>query len=262
MFDRLAIIFQSFLVHGTVSIQLLSCAFLPLFKSGLKNPEKVDSYRAIASSSQLLKLFDNVILLVWGCLLGSDSLQFGYKAGTSSTQCSWLVTEVVDFYRKRGTAVRACLLDCSKAFDKFRFDQIFAKLLDRQLPAVVIRAMIFIYEEQTACVKITDKHSSIFNISNGTRQGSVASPAVFAVYLDSLLQQLQQLGLGCQVGGIWMGADQFCDDLILLAPTRSILQKMVRVCEQYVIDHNMVYSTDPNPARRLNVCISVAEKEM
>ena len=65
LFDHLAAIFRSFLVHGTVSIQLLSCDFLPLFKAGLKNPEKIDSYRAIASSSQLLKLFDNVILLVW-----------------------------------------------------------------------------------------------------------------------------------------------------------------------------------------------------
>ena len=94
LFDQLSLIFKSFLIHGTVSLQLLSCAFLPLFKVGLKNSESADSYRAIAASSQLLQLFDNVILLIWGHLLDSDSLQFGYKSGTSGTQCSWFVLEV------------------------------------------------------------------------------------------------------------------------------------------------------------------------
>ena len=77
LFDHIAAIFRSFLVHGDVTSQLLSCAFLPLFKGGLKDPAKTDSYRAIAGSSQLLKLFDNTVLLVWGHLLASDSLQFG-----------------------------------------------------------------------------------------------------------------------------------------------------------------------------------------
>ena len=66
LFEYLAGIFRSFLVHGNVTLELLSCAFLPLFKGGLKNPHASDSYRAIAGSSQILTLFDNVILLLWG----------------------------------------------------------------------------------------------------------------------------------------------------------------------------------------------------
>ena len=46
LFDHIAAIFRSFLVHGDVTSQLLSCAFLPLFKGGLKDPAKTDSYRA------------------------------------------------------------------------------------------------------------------------------------------------------------------------------------------------------------------------
>ena len=53
-----------------------------------------DSYDAIAGSSLLLKLFENVIIIIWGDKLGTDSLQFGFKAGTSTTECSWLVMEV------------------------------------------------------------------------------------------------------------------------------------------------------------------------
>ena len=124
LFDFLASIFKSFLVHGNVTLELLSCAFLPLFKGGLKNPHLSDSYRAIAGSSQILKLFDNVILLLWGDLLGSDTLQFGFKKSTSTTQCSWLVMEVASYYLRQGSPVIATLLDCSKAFDKCVFSSL------------------------------------------------------------------------------------------------------------------------------------------
>ena len=56
------------------------------------------------------------------------AMQFGFKAGLSTTQCSWLVNEVATYFMRRGTAVNACLLDCIKAFNKCRFDKLFQKL--------------------------------------------------------------------------------------------------------------------------------------
>ena len=142
LFDQLAAVFRSYLVHGTVSLQILCCAFLPLFKGGLKNPAVFDSYRAIAGASQLLKLFEYVILLAWGDDLQSDSMQFGFKSGVSTTQCSWIVNEVTTYFMRRGTAVNACLLDCSKAFDKCLFHKLFGKLIAKGLPAVVICVLV------------------------------------------------------------------------------------------------------------------------
>ena len=84
LFHSLASIIRSFLTHATVTKSLLACAFLPLLKA-LKDPAKTDSYRAIAGSSLILKLLDNVIILIWGDKLGSDSLQFGFKAKVSTT---------------------------------------------------------------------------------------------------------------------------------------------------------------------------------
>ena len=145
LFEHLAVIFRSFLIHGEVTSQLLCCAFLPLFKGGHKSASKTDSYRAIAGSSQLLKLFDNVILLLWGELLTSDSLQFGYKCGTYTTQCSWLVKEVADYYVQRGTPVIGVTIDCGKALYKCLFDKLFQKLIDRKVPAIVVRVLAFVY---------------------------------------------------------------------------------------------------------------------
>lgn len=43
LFDHLSAVYRSFLVHGDVTGQLLCCAFLPLYKGCLKNPDKTDS---------------------------------------------------------------------------------------------------------------------------------------------------------------------------------------------------------------------------
>ena len=255
LFDHLAAVFRSYLVHGTVSVQILCCAFMPLFKGGIKNPAIFDSYRAIAGASQLLKLFEYVILLVWGDALGSDSMQFGFKSGVSTTQCTWLVNEVTSYFLRRGTAITACLLDCSKAFDKCKFDKLFEKLIAKGLPAVVIRVLVFVYEEQEGCVKVGGKKSSSFSITNGTRQGSVLSPILFSVYLDDLLTSLRKLQLGCHIGGWWYGAMGYADDLILLAPNRQVLQSMLVVCQSYAREHNLVFSTDPVPSRSKTKCM-------
>ena len=166
LFDHLAAIFRSYLTHGTVTLQILTCAFLPLFKGGLKRPDNFDSYRAIAGASQLLKLFEYVVLLVWGQELETDSLQFGFKAGVSTTQCTWVVNEVTTYFMRRGTAVHACLLDCTKAFDKCRFDKLFSKLLANGMPPIVVRVLVFIYEEQTGWVKLGGKRSTPFGLTN------------------------------------------------------------------------------------------------
>ena len=137
LFDFLAIVIRSFLIHGTVTKSLLACAFLPLLKS-LKDPAMTDSNRAIAGSSLILKLLDNVILILWGHLLESDSLQFGFKAKVSTTQCSWIVNEVASHYVKAGTPVILTLLDFSKAFDKCQFVPLFQKLLKRNIPPIVV----------------------------------------------------------------------------------------------------------------------------
>ena len=190
-----------------------------------------------------------MILLVWGDVLGSDSMQFGFKSGVSTTQCTWLVNEVTSYFMRRGTAVTACLLDCSKAFDKCRFDKLFEKLVAKGLPAVVVRVLVFVYEEQQGWVKLGGKKSSSFRITNGTRQGSVLSPVLFSVYLDDLLAGLRKLQLGCHIGGWWFGALGYADDLILLAPNREVLQSMLVVCQSYAREHNLVFSTDPVPSK-------------
>ena len=95
--------------------------------------------------------------------------------------------EVAGYFLRRGSPCIITLMDCSKAFDMCSFEVLFKKLMDKGLPPLVVRALVFIYQEQTVWVRWGNAKSSQFGIVNGTRQGSVLSPCFFAVYMDELL---------------------------------------------------------------------------
>ena len=253
--------FQSWLLHGTVTRSFLACAFLPFLKV-LKDPSLTDSYKAVAGSSVILnfsktlvKLLDYVVLDIWGDCLVSDSLQFGYKRKTSTTECSWLVMTVADHFRRRGSPFFCATLDAKQGFDRCSWNVIFTSLRDRQLPAVVIRVLMYVYVEQTAVVRWGRATSEPFQLSNSTRQGSVISPAICCVYCEALISQLRKLGLGCRMYDIYVGITIYADDVILLAPSRYALQEMLKVTDKFAEHHNIVFSTHEDPTKSKSKCL-------
>ena len=104
-----------------------------------------------------------------------------------------MVTEVASYFLRRGTPWLVTLLDCSKAFDTCQYSVLFQKLKKKNLPTIVIRALIFVYEEKTAWVSWGAARSDQFRIVKGTRPGSVHSPGFFGVYVD----ELRKAGVGC-----------------------------------------------------------------
>ena len=52
-----------------------------------------------------------------------------------------------------------------------------------------------------------------------------------------------------------MGAAAFADDLALMAPDRHSLQRMMKACEDYGKEHNLAFSTDPDPSKSKTKCV-------
>ena len=125
--------------------------------------------------------------------------------------------EVAGYFLRRGSPCIVTLMDCSKAFDMCSFEVLFKKLMDKGLPPLVVRTLVFIYQGQTSWVRWGGARSSQFGSVNGTRQGSVLSPCFFAVYMDELLHKLRDLRVGCHIGDIFFGAAGFADDIILIS---------------------------------------------
>ena len=47
----------------------------------------------------------------------------------------------------------------------------------------------------------------------------------------------------------------YADDLLLMAPSRSAMETMLRNCENYAELNNLEFSTDPDPAKSKSKCI-------
>ena len=57
------------------------------------------------------------------------------------------------------------------------------------------------------------------------------------------------------MGGMWVGAAAYADDLILLAPSRTAMVQMLKICDEYAEEFNLQFSTDPNPNLSKTKCL-------
>ena len=126
---------------------------------------------------------------------------------------------------------------------------------------IFIRVMIFIYRNQLCNVKWTSSYSSQFSVSNGVRQGAVSSPILFSVYINDLLRILREAGFECHVGTFFVGCQGYADDLLLLSASRSGLQAMVNMCQEFTEKKNLKFSTNPDAAKSKTKCIVFSKKK-
>ena len=185
--NPLAPLFTAILRHGYTPKQLI---LVPI-------PIKSDNYRPIALASTLSKALEWCILLSHPQHFQTSGLQFGFKQRMSTSLCTGTVKNVISRYLHNGSPVFACLLDASKAFDLVNHDILFQRLLERELPGYLIRFLLSWYKNQAMSVKWGKSFSAPFTVSNGVRQGGVLSPILFTMYMDDLLVDLSNLGVGC-----------------------------------------------------------------
>ena len=84
--------------------------------------------------------------------------------------CIFTVKSVIKYYTKQNSSVFTCFLDAAKAFDRVSHWTLFSKLIQRNIPLVIVRIISFWYETQTMCVKWEKINSMYFKVSNGVRQ--------------------------------------------------------------------------------------------
>ena len=241
LFKFIALLFQGLAVLGVMPNIMLYCAIIPIVKDPSGSLESSSNYRGIAISSLFLKIWDWVIIMLYGEALSSDELQFGFQRQSSTTLCIWSVIETMNYYKRGGSEVYCCLLDCKKAFDTVEHSKLFKKLYDK-IPIIFVRILLVTYLEQKCFVRWNSEDSDLFSVQNGVRQGAVLSPILFSFYVNDLIGILRASGLGCYIANRFFGIVAYADDMLLLAPKRHVLQKMVDISESYMIDHKINFS--------------------
>ncbi len=77
------------------------------------------------------------------------------------------------------------------------------------------------------------------------RQGSIMSPKLFAIYVDDLTQSLIKSKIVCMLDEVCYNHIFYADDLCLMASCTIALQKLLDICHEYGVEHDVIY----NPLR-------------
>jgi hypothetical protein len=174
---------------------------IPIPKNKNVNVTRSDNCRGIMLSSVIGRILDNIIMHRLVSLLASCDLQFGFKRRRSTAMCTAVVKEVAAYYTQQVNSNVFCtFLDASKAFAKVHYCKLFSRLIERNVPPLIIRVLLNTYSGQHVRVLWNGIFSCNFPVKNGVKQGGIISPILFCIYFDDVLCRLQDAGLGCFIG--------------------------------------------------------------
>lgn len=238
----IAVLLNSMLNHSNLPSGLVFSLLVPLVKDKSGLLDDTSNYRAIALSTTISKVLELILLERLEPYLYTSDAQFGFKSGHSTTEATYVLKETVNYYTKLGSPVYACFLDATKAFDRVCHSKLFKILSERGVPSAYIKLLLSWYRNQKMGIKWSNCVSDSFSVENGVRQGGNLSPLLFNVYIDDLLCELQMSPVGCHVGGCAVNVLAYADDIVLLSPSRSGLEVLVRKSEQFAITRDIKFN--------------------
>ena len=186
-----------------------------------------DNYLPIMSSSVFLKVLEYCILHKIEPNIKINDRQQGFRTNRSTTTACLLLKETILNYTNYDSDVYACFVDISKAFDSVNHDILMKRLSERGVPELFVELVKYWYGNQMVCVKYRSHYSDEWKIGNGVRQGGILSGLFFSIYIDSLVDKISKMSLGCKLGIFSSNIIAYADDIVLIAPSFNSLQLLI-----------------------------------
>ena len=212
---------------------------LPIHKKGnLKDP---DNYRGISLMDSICKNFMHVLntrLTEW-CDFNNviDEAQAGFRKKYLTTDNIFVLISLVQKYltKKRGRFY-CIFIDFSKAFDSIRHDKLWESMERKGISGNYLKIFKSLYSKLRSCIKANGKVTEYFNCTIGSRQGCVASPKLFSIFINDLVDLMnEECGRGIFVTNEIhdMRVLMFADDVSNFADTVFQLQKQINCIEKF-----------------------------
>ena len=185
----------------------------PVHKSGpTANPL---NYRPIALTCVLCKQLEHIIARHIRDHLDRNNFfadeQHGFRAHRSCESQLIVTLHQIANYIDQGVTVDAIILDFSKAFDTVCHSKLLQKLNLLGLPPQIINWIKHWLTGRHQTVKVLGSTSHPIEVLSGVPQGSVLGPLLFNIYINDILQCINNPN----------SLRLFADDALLLGPRKS-----------------------------------------
>ena len=125
---HLKLLFSLFLSHGYVPDAFSFEINIPIINDTSGDPSLLDNYRPITLYPVISKLFQNVLMELFGNHLISDDLQFVFNKKVGCQIAIFVLRQLVQFFNSRSSNVYIASLHASKAFDRVNHFLLFIQL--------------------------------------------------------------------------------------------------------------------------------------
>ena len=200
---------------------------IPILKDPSSDKRTPLNYRGISLLSCISKVYSALVNKRLTCYLEEYNLladeQNGFRKDRSCEDHIFTLNSIV----KNNANVFTAYIDLKKAFDFVDRDLMLYKLLLLGVDGNIYNSIKSVYKHTTSTIKINNKLTEWFNCNSGVAQGNNLSPTIFAAFVNDLVTEINDLGIGVQVGDLFVSMLLYADDIVLIANSERNLQTML-----------------------------------
>jgi hypothetical protein len=166
---------------------------VPIYKK--QDPTDPSNYRPISLTSIFRKLLERSLLPVLKQQMAAlDFVQGGFRAQRGSLDQAFNLQMIIREYKRQyDHQPTLAFLDIKQAYDSVRRDIIWTKLHNQGATPELLAILQNMFEEVSIQVILHNHTSSPIYPTTGVLQGSILSPLLYAIYIDSLPLALRNI---------------------------------------------------------------------
>ncbi|KAK3575237.1 hypothetical protein QTP86_023435, partial [Hemibagrus guttatus] len=165
---------------------------VPIFKNK-GDMQSCSNYRWIKLMSHTMKLWERVVEARLRKVVEICEQQYGFMPRKSTTDAIFALRILMEKYRDGQRELHCVFVDLEKAYDRVPREELWYCMRKSGVAEKYVRVVQDMYERSRTVVKCAVGQTEEFKVEVGLHQGSALSPILFAIVMDQLSEEWEQV---------------------------------------------------------------------